>query len=147
MVVPFSTMIQEIALSNILTKERYAQPNDTLLRYVSGYYGKSAGPIDSAVEVAIKDSLGRRASATTTVDPQASLTMLRNQHKQLSEEEFITRYLRGGAGSASVAESAVGERVPFTSCAELDQITSIIRQAKIRSVDIETGEISISLLR
>src|ERR1700733_3340831 len=147
MVAPFSTMIQEIALSNILTKERYAQPNDTLLRYVSGYYGNSAGPIDSAVEVAIKDSLGRKASATTTVEPQASLTMLRNQHKQLSEEEFITRHLRGGAGSASVAESAVGERAPFTSYAELDQITSIIRQAKIRSIDIESGEISISLLR
>jgi len=90
MVTPFPQIIFTQALYNILSKERYENVSDQIIRYVQGNFGRPAGKLDPAV----KDRIlaGHRAKELATEPPPLPPQELRKRFKTgISDEEFLLR--------------------------------------------------------
>lgn len=90
MVTPFPQMVCTQALFNVISKERYENVPDQIIRYVLGSFGRSPGPIDPN----IKDRILNRPHARKLAKepPPRSPTELRKQFpKAISDEEFLLR--------------------------------------------------------
>jgi oxaloacetate decarboxylase alpha subunit len=90
MVTPFPQIVFTQALYNILSKERYENVSDQIIRYVQGNFGRPAGALDPNA----KDRIlaGHRATALANEPPPLPPRELRKRFKPgISDEEFLLR--------------------------------------------------------
>jgi oxaloacetate decarboxylase (Na+ extruding) subunit alpha len=146
MVEPFSEMIQEIAVGNILTGQRYAEPSEKLLQYTSGHFGNPIGVIDPVIRAKIECSSAAKLSGNK-MECQVSLAALRKQHKQISDEEIVMKYICGDTESNPKITSRACSDTSLAQTREVDQVVSLLKQANVCSIEIETNEMSVTLLR
>jgi oxaloacetate decarboxylase alpha subunit len=90
MVTPFPQIVFTQALYNILSKERYENVSDQIIRYVQGNFGRPAGALDPNA----KDRIlaGPRAKELAAEPPPLPPQELRKRFQPgISDEEFLLR--------------------------------------------------------
>ncbi|MEH6823546.1 MAG: hypothetical protein V7629_06515 [Motiliproteus sp.] len=90
MVTPFPQMVCTQALYNIISKERYDNVSDPVIRFVLGNFGRPIGPIDPDV----KDKIMSRPRAQELIHeplPVPLSEMRKNFPSGISDEEFLLR--------------------------------------------------------
>ncbi|GAB6908271.1 Pyruvate carboxylase (modular protein) [Desulfosarcina cetonica] len=98
MATPYSQMVGAQAVENILSGERYKNSADEAIKYILGFYGEAAGPIDQNV----KDKIMALPRAQELADwqPQGrfkSLDALREEFgNDLSDDNLILRAMVPG---------------------------------------------------
>jgi biotin carboxyl carrier protein len=98
MATPFSQIVGAQAIENVISGERYKQFTDEAIKYVLGYYGEAAGPIDQNV----KDKIINlpRTKEFTNWQPENYLKSVEELRKEvgpdLSDDELLLKILIPG---------------------------------------------------
>jgi oxaloacetate decarboxylase (Na+ extruding) subunit alpha len=139
---PIGHIVATQALVNVLGANRYGTIVDELRDLVNGRFGQTPGPIDPALERAVKLLVGEPE------DEQVALDTLRESAKGLaaSEEELLLLALFGAEAERllqSVRERAGGEETPGARGLEQtreDRIRSVVRIVQETGIDEITVE-------
>ena len=98
MATPYSQLVGAQSVENVVSGERYKHVTDEAIKYVLGFYGESAGPIDQNVKDKIMSS--PRAKALANWQPQGRFKPLEEIRKEigpdLSDDELLLRIMVPG---------------------------------------------------
>jgi len=98
MATPYSQLVGAQALENIVSGERYQHVTDEVIKYVLGFYGEPAGPIDQNA----KDKIMATPQAKRLADwqPQGRFKPLEEIRKEigpgLSDDELLLKFMVPG---------------------------------------------------
>ncbi|MEJ2096935.1 MAG: pyruvate carboxylase subunit B [Deltaproteobacteria bacterium] len=112
MATPFSQIVGSQAVENVISGERYKKVLDESFKYILGYYGEPAAPIDPNV----MDRIMALPEADKFVNWQPTgrnrpLAELREEiGQEYSDEEFLLRLLIPGVSSKKKASSKIKPR-------------------------------------
>jgi pyruvate/oxaloacetate carboxyltransferase len=141
MATPFSQIVAVQALENVVAGERYARVPNAVVKYVLGWYGEPAGPIDPDVTDRVTSL--PEAAKLAGLDLDASLKTLRELREELgpdlSDDELLVRILVRGKGGGRPPER---ERpaVPAASAAEAPARMPLAGEPMAFTVDVD-GEV------
>jgi pyruvate/oxaloacetate carboxyltransferase len=92
---PYSQVVGAQALENVVSGERYKRVTDEVIKYVMGFYGEPAGPIDQNVKDKIMSE--PRAKALANWKPQGRFKPLEEIRKEvgpdLSDDELLLKIM------------------------------------------------------
>jgi len=119
MATPYSQIVGAQAVENVISGERYKQFTDEAIKYVLGYYGEPAGPVDQNV----KDKVMSHARTKEFVNWQPenylkSVDELRKEiGPELSDDELLLKILIPGQPQKrtepkKAAKRSVGKPIP-----------------------------------
>lgn len=114
MATPYSQIVGAQAVENIISGERYKQVTDEVIKYVMGFYGETAGPIDQNV----KDKILATPRAKALADWQPKnrfrpLEEIRNEiGPDLSDDELLLKILIPGQPSKRPEPKKEAKRPP-----------------------------------
>jgi pyruvate/oxaloacetate carboxyltransferase len=101
MATPFSQIVGVQSVENVISGERYKRVPDTVVKYVMGFYGESAGPIDLNVRDRILDL--PEAKKLRDWQPQGRYKSIEDLRREvgpeLSEDELLLKILIPGRGA------------------------------------------------
>ncbi len=119
MATPFSQIVAVQAVENVVTGERYKRVPNAVIKYVLGYYGEPAGPVDQ--DVADRVTGLPEAKRLEGADPQETLKTIdelrRELGPELSDDELLARILvrgRQGGRPANTAKTPSPPAEPAT---------------------------------
>ncbi len=96
MVTPFSQLLANQALFNLVTGERYKIVQDEMKQYALGYFGKLLAPVEPDILDRIVEN-GSRSIALKPEPPEPALPGLRRQYPNSTDEERMMRFMFPGA--------------------------------------------------
>jgi pyruvate/oxaloacetate carboxyltransferase len=153
MATPYSQMVGAQALENIISGERYTHVTDEVIKYVLGFYGEPAGPLDQNVKDKILAT--PRGKQLANWQPQGRFKPLDEIRKEvgpeLSDDELLLRImvpgqpLKGTEPKKAAKRSAGKSTLPTSIPAELPTEFSVdvdgeVFTVKITPVRDGTGE-------
>lgn len=98
MATPYSQLVGAQAVENVISGERYKNVTDEAIKYVMGFYGESAGPIDQNAKDRIMAT--PRAKALADWQPQGRFKPLEQIRKEvgpdLSDDELLLKIMVPG---------------------------------------------------
>jgi pyruvate/oxaloacetate carboxyltransferase len=98
MATPYSQMVGAQSVENVTSGERYKHVTDEVIKYVLGFYGESAGPIDQNVKDKIMAT--PRGKQLANWQPQGRFKPLEELRKEigpdLSDDELLLRIMVPG---------------------------------------------------
>jgi pyruvate carboxylase len=98
MATPYSQMVGAQAVDNIISGERYKQVTDATIKYVLGFYGEPAGPVDQNVKDKIMATT--RGKQLANWQPENYLKSVEELRKEigpdLSEDELLLKIMVPG---------------------------------------------------
>ena len=113
MATPYSQLVGAQAVENVISGERYRNVTDEVIKYILGYYGEPAGPIDQ--DCKDKIMANPRARALTDWRPQGRFKPLEEIREEvgsaLSDDELLLRIMVPG-GFLKNGEPKKGFRKP-----------------------------------
>jgi pyruvate carboxylase len=114
MATPYSQIVGAQAIENILSGERYKQFTDEAIKYILGYYGEPAGPIDPNVKERVMSL--PRTKEFINWQPEnylKSVEELRNEiGPDLSDDELLLKILIPGQPSKRPEPKKEAKRPP-----------------------------------
>jgi oxaloacetate decarboxylase alpha subunit len=147
MATPFSQLVGTLAVLNIVTGERYAVIPDEVVQYALGHYGKPVAPIDPDVLDRIMSA--PRAKDLAAIAPaQPTLDEIRRGYGNVSDEELILRALIAEPFIDKMrAAGSVRRDYPLLGSPELERARLMMTASTARLLEIESGELTLSLRR
>jgi len=98
MATPYSQMVGAQAVDNIISGERYKQVTDATIKYVLGFYGEPAGPVDQNVKDKILATT--RGKQLATWQPENYLKYVEEIRKErgpdLSDDDLLLKIMVPG---------------------------------------------------
>jgi pyruvate/oxaloacetate carboxyltransferase len=98
MATPYSQIVGAQAVENVISGERYKQFTDEAIKYILGYYGEPAGPVDQNVKD--KAMTFQRAKEFVNWQPENYLKSVEELRKEigpdLSDDELLLKILIPG---------------------------------------------------
>lgn len=155
MVTPFSQLVANQALFNVITGKRYASVPDEVAHYVLGHYGKLLAP----VEPNVLDKILSKCSSEARRSPQEmapALPELRKRYPHASDEERFLRYM---IPEAAVEDMLREEQARKAGQAEFERdygpvsgaLVNLLSQAAnmtdVAEVNIEAGNMRLRVQR
>ncbi|MGD0231194.1 MAG: pyruvate carboxylase subunit B [Syntrophorhabdales bacterium] len=127
MATPYSQLVGAQAVENVLSGERYKNVTDEAVKYILGFYGESAGPIEQNAKDKILAT--QRAKELSSWQPQGRFKPLEEIRKEvgpeLSDDELLLKIMVPGRPvktgqtkkkiETPSAKREVRPRVPFDS--------------------------------
>ena len=98
MATPYSQIVGAQAVANVVSGERYKHVTDPVIKYMLGFYGEPAGPIDQEIKNKIMSSV--KAEALKNWQPQGRFKPLDHIRKEigpdLSDDELLLKIMVPG---------------------------------------------------
>jgi oxaloacetate decarboxylase alpha subunit len=148
MVTPFSQVVINQALFNVIHGERYRVVPDEVKLYVLGHYGKLPAPVDSDVS----DRIIENGSKHIPLQPrplEPGLPKVRQQYPGASDEELVLRYMFHGSYVDDMLASG-----PIRDDYRVDQrndliglMEALLKQQRFSSIAIRKGDFRLKLRR
>ena len=119
MATPYSQMVGAQAVDNVISGERYKQVTDATIKYVLGFYGEPAGPIDQNVKDKIMATT--RGKQLANWQPENYLKSVDELRKEigpdLSDDELLLKIMVPGkfvkpSESKKRAPASAGKPIP-----------------------------------
>lgn len=121
MATPYSQMVGAQAVDNVISGERYKQVTDATIKYILGFYGEPAGPVDLNVKDKIlATTRGRQLANWQPENYMKSVEELRKEiGPDLSDEELLLKIMVPGkfvkpTETKKIAPASAGKPIPPT---------------------------------
>ncbi|MCL2124419.1 MAG: hypothetical protein FWH33_00330 [Oscillospiraceae bacterium] len=158
MITPYSQFVCTQAAINVALGERYKVVIDEYIQFALGNYSEDSGYLE--MDQNLKDHFlslprAKELAAQTKAQEEAQNMPLSEFRKQfgtnLSDEEFLLRYIMNGTKEIDVMREATKDRPWRTfSCVDspiLDLIDELEKQPHITQVQVRQGDASLTLRR
>ena len=144
MATPYSQLVGAQSVENVVSGERYKNVTDEAIKYVLGFYGEAAGPINQNVKDKIMNS--PRAQALANWQPQGRFKPLADIRKEvgpeLSDDELLLRIMVpgrpfiGSAPKKGVKRPSGKSSAPMAAAAEFPREFSVEVDGEVFNVKI-----------
>jgi oxaloacetate decarboxylase alpha subunit len=147
MATPFSQLVGIQAVMNVINGKRYSVVPDEIVQYAAGFYGTPVAPIDASVLDVIMNS--PRAKEIIARPPaQPTIQELRQLHGTQDDDELILRALMPEADLQRMREAGPLKRhFPYFSDPDLARVGHLMQIAKLPFVQLQAGNLSVTLRR
>jgi oxaloacetate decarboxylase alpha subunit len=147
MATPFSQLVGIQAVMNVINGQRYSVVPDEIVQYAAGFYGAPVAPIDANVLDVIMNS--PRAKEIIAHPPaQPTIQELRQLHGTQDDDELILRALMPEADLQRMREAGPLKRYfPYFSDPDLARVGRLMQIAKLPFVQLQAGNLSVTLRR
>jgi oxaloacetate decarboxylase alpha subunit len=158
MITPYSQFVCTQAAINVALGERYKIVIDEYINFAMGFYSEDSGYLE--MDPNLKDRFlslprAKELAALNKAQEEAQNVPLSEFRKQfganLSDEEFLLRYIMNGTKEIDVMREATKDRPWKTfSCVDspiLDLIDDLEKQPHITQVQVKCGDKNLTLAR
>lgn len=147
MATPFSQLVGVLAVMNVVTGKRYASIPDEVIQYAYGWYGAPVAPIDPAIMDRI-DSHPRAKDFRNSQPPNPSLSEIRKQYGNVSDDELILRFLVAEHHiDAMRAAGPVRRDYPVLQDPTLEKVRQIMTASTAKHLMLATEDFKLELRR
>jgi oxaloacetate decarboxylase alpha subunit len=147
MATPFSQLVGIQSVLNVINGKRYSVVPDEIVQYAAGFYGTPVAPIDANVLDLIMSS-ARAREIVAHPPEQPSIGELRKRHGTQDDDELILRALMPEADLQRMREAGPLKRhFPYFSNPDLERIGRLMQITKLPFVQLQSGNLSVSLRR
>jgi oxaloacetate decarboxylase alpha subunit len=147
MATPFSQLVGIQSVLNVINGKRYSVVPDEIVQYAAGFYGTPVAPIDANVLDLIMNS-ARAREIVAHPPEQPSIEELRKRHGTQDDDELILRALMPEADLQRMREAGPLKRhFPYFSNPDLERVARLMQMTKLPFVQLQAGDLSVSLRR
>jgi oxaloacetate decarboxylase (Na+ extruding) subunit alpha len=147
MATPFSQLVGIQSVLNVINGKRYSVVPDEIVQYAAGFYGTPVAPIDANVLDLIMNS-ARAREIVAHPPEQPSIEELRKRHGTQDDDELILRALMPEADLQRMREAGPLKRhFPYFSNPDLERVARLMQMTKLPFVQLQAGNLSVSLRR
>jgi oxaloacetate decarboxylase alpha subunit len=147
MATPFSQLVGIQSVLNVINGKRYSVVPDEIVQYAAGFYGTPVAPVDANVLDLIMNS-ARAREIVAHPPEQPSIQELRKRHGTQDDDELILRALMPEADLQRMREAGPLKRhFPYFSNPDLERIGRLMQMTKLPFVQLQSGNLSVSLRR